>query len=145
MTDNNNELINLLFGNMGNGCGQVFNVANSTGNEIETAKPKNLNPPPLTVELPAAPQNASPVPHLTSIHSSRERGPYGCSSYRGNCGGLLQFFDTKHVLDPRVEAEPVSMSAGHMVSVATLWILAMGKMQQTRTAIPVKHRLFSSG
>jgi len=57
------------------------------------------------VELPAAPQNASPVPELTSIHSARRRGPYGNSRYRGNCGGylirdLLRYFQPKRVLDP---------------------------------------------
>ncbi len=58
-----------------------------------------------TIEMPLAPQNASPVPHLTSIHSSKGRGPYGSSRYRGNCGGhlirdLLQYYQAKHVLDP---------------------------------------------
>lgn len=57
------------------------------------------------IELPAAPQNASPVSELTSIHSARNRGPYGNSKYRGNCGGylirdLLQYFGSKRVLDP---------------------------------------------
>ena len=56
------------------------------------------------VELPAAPINASPVPHLTSIHSRRGRGPYGNALYRGNCGGylirdLLQYFGSRSVLD----------------------------------------------
>lgn len=58
-----------------------------------------------TVELPLAPINASPVPHLTSIHSRRGRGPYGSSRYRGNCGGylirdLLRYYKPNHVLDP---------------------------------------------
>ncbi|MEZ6136998.1 MAG: hypothetical protein R3C53_19050 [Pirellulaceae bacterium] len=57
------------------------------------------------VELPLAPVNGSPVPHLTSIHAARRRGPYGSSRYRGNCGGylirdLLQYYRPKHVLDP---------------------------------------------
>ncbi len=56
------------------------------------------------IELPTAPQNASPVPHLTSIHSRRDRGPYGDRRYRGNCGGhlikdLLQYFEARSVLD----------------------------------------------
>ncbi|MFV0443448.1 MAG: hypothetical protein ACK5Q5_07745 [Planctomycetaceae bacterium] len=56
------------------------------------------------VELPAAPRTASPVPHLTSIHSQRRRGPYGDPRYRGNCGGylirdLLQFYQPRNVLD----------------------------------------------
>jgi len=56
------------------------------------------------VELPAAPINGSPVPHLTSIHSKRERGPYGDSRYRGNCGGylikdLLKYYQPANVLD----------------------------------------------
>ncbi len=58
-----------------------------------------------TIPLPIAPVNASPVPHLTSIHSVVERGPYGCSRYRGNCGGylirdLLGYFRPERVLDP---------------------------------------------
>src|SRR5690349_18200654 len=57
------------------------------------------------VELPMAPLNASPVPHLTSIHSARHRGPWGDASYPGNCSGylikdLLMFFQPRTVLDP---------------------------------------------
>ncbi|MBR9800430.1 hypothetical protein GYB59_01430 [bacterium] len=56
------------------------------------------------VSLPAAPVNTSPVPHLTSIHSRRGRGPYGNSSYRGNCGGylirdLIRYYQPRSVLD----------------------------------------------
>ncbi|QDV61978.1 hypothetical protein [Crateriforma conspicua] len=58
-----------------------------------------------TIELPAAPINASPVPHLTSIHAAKGRGPYGSSRYRGNCGGylirdLIRYYKSEHVLDP---------------------------------------------
>lgn len=42
-----------------------------------------------SVQLPAAPITASPVPHLTSIHSSPVRGPYGDARYPGNCSGAL--------------------------------------------------------
>ncbi|MEZ6061103.1 MAG: hypothetical protein R3C19_12125 [Planctomycetaceae bacterium] len=57
------------------------------------------------IELPAAPVNASPVPHLTSIHAKRRRGPYGNPGYRGNCGGylirdLIQYYGARSVLDP---------------------------------------------
>lgn len=57
------------------------------------------------VTLPSAPRTGSPVPWLTSIHSATNRGPWGSSSYRGNCGGylikdLLQFFKPSSVLDP---------------------------------------------
>lgn len=57
------------------------------------------------VELPASPETGSPVPELTSIHSHRERGPYGDARYRGNCGGhlirdLLRYFRARRVLDP---------------------------------------------
>jgi len=57
------------------------------------------------IELPRAPINASPVPHLTSIHSVKRRGPYGSSRYRGNCDGylirdLLQYYRPKRVMDP---------------------------------------------
>lgn len=57
------------------------------------------------VEVPAAPQNASPVPELNSIHAARRRGPYGSAIYRGNCGGylirdLLRYYQPQRVLDP---------------------------------------------
>lgn len=60
--------------------------------------------PPITL-LPRAPKNGSPVPWLTSLHSSPERGPYGSAAYPGNCGGglikdLLRYFQPKRVLDP---------------------------------------------
>lgn len=55
--------------------------------------------------LPQAPRNASPVPWLTSLHSSTDAGPYGNRGYPGNCGGkiikdLLRYFKPKNVLDP---------------------------------------------
>src|SRR5690606_24683668 len=58
-----------------------------------------------TVPLPTAPKNASPVPGLTSIHSTLRRGEYGSHHYPGNCGGylirdLLTYFDAKRVFDP---------------------------------------------
>jgi hypothetical protein len=58
-----------------------------------------------TVALPLAPKTTSPVPHLTSIHSTVIRGPYGDSRYPGNCSGhiirdLLMFFRPRNVLDP---------------------------------------------
>lgn len=57
------------------------------------------------VTLPRAPRNASPVPWLTSIHSTVRRGPWGNAAYPGNCDGylikdLLQFFRPRRVLDP---------------------------------------------
>ncbi|MEM7205848.1 MAG: hypothetical protein AAF628_36680 [Planctomycetota bacterium] len=57
------------------------------------------------ITLPRAPRNASPVPWLTSIHSSVNRGPWGRPCYRGNCNGylikdLLQYFQPRRVLDP---------------------------------------------
>lgn len=60
---------------------------------------------PTFIELPSLPQNASPVPELTSIHATRKRGPYGRSHYRGNCDGylikkLLRYFKPKRVFDP---------------------------------------------
>lgn len=56
------------------------------------------------IELPSAPVNTSPVPHLTSIHSHKGRGPYGDARYRGNCGGhlikdLVQYYSPTNVLD----------------------------------------------
>lgn len=60
---------------------------------------------PPSVILPAAPVTGSPVPHLTSIHSTPKRGPWGDWHYPGNCSGyiikdLIQFFGAKSVLDP---------------------------------------------
>lgn len=58
-----------------------------------------------TVPLPLAPVTASPVPGLTSIHSTLRRGEYGSHHYPGNCGGylirdLLTYFDARRVFDP---------------------------------------------
>lgn len=55
--------------------------------------------------LPAAPVNASPVPHLTSLYHHDEPGGHGSRAYPGNCGGnlirdLLTFFRPTRVLDP---------------------------------------------
>jgi len=57
------------------------------------------------IPLPPAPRNRSHVPHLTSIHASPQRGPYGDERYRGNCGGflirdLLNYHRPDSVLDP---------------------------------------------
>lgn len=57
------------------------------------------------VALPHAPITASPVPWLTSIHSTPGRGHYGDARYPGNCSGkiirdLLLFFQPRNVLDP---------------------------------------------
>jgi hypothetical protein len=56
-------------------------------------------------KLPAAPRNASPVPHLTSLYHFSEAGDYGSRSYPGNCGGnlikdLLRYFRPASVFDP---------------------------------------------
>jgi hypothetical protein len=58
-----------------------------------------------TVQLPLAPITGSPVPHLTSIHSSPIRGSYGNARYPGNCSGniikdLLMYFIPHRVFDP---------------------------------------------
>lgn len=58
-----------------------------------------------SVILPATPKTTSPVPNLTSIHSTPVRGPYGDARYPGNCGGhiirdLLLFFRPESVFDP---------------------------------------------
>ncbi|HEY0550233.1 MAG TPA: hypothetical protein VGF13_11585, partial [Verrucomicrobiae bacterium] len=56
-------------------------------------------------QLPIAPLNASPVPHLTSLYHVSRAGNYGSRSYPGNCGGnlirdLLLFFRAQRVFDP---------------------------------------------
>jgi hypothetical protein len=61
--------------------------------------------PPVYAKLPAAPRNASPVPHLTSLYHFSRAGEYGNRSYPGNCGGnlikdLLLFFRPSTVFDP---------------------------------------------
>jgi SAM-dependent methyltransferase len=61
--------------------------------------------PSVIAVLPSAPQNASPVPGLTSLYHRADRGPYGDARYPGNCGGelikdLLRFFRPKTVFDP---------------------------------------------
>lgn len=58
-----------------------------------------------TLVIPRAPQNASPVPSLTSLHSSPKRGRYGDASFPGNCGGelikdVLMYFAPQSVFDP---------------------------------------------
>src|SRR5579863_10106386 len=66
--------------------------------EAEPAKP-------IYARLPLAPQNASPVPHLTSLYHFHRAGEYGDRSYPGNCGGklirdLLLYFRSQNVFDP---------------------------------------------
>lgn len=61
--------------------------------------------PPSYARLPAAPRNASPVPHLTSLYRFDRAGEYGDRSYPGNCGGnlikdLLLYFQPANVFDP---------------------------------------------
>ena len=61
--------------------------------------------PRLFLPSPLPPRNTSPVPWLTSLHSTVTRGDYGNSRYRGNCGGylikdLLRYFQPASVLDP---------------------------------------------
>jgi hypothetical protein len=56
-------------------------------------------------KIPAAPKNASPVPHLTSLYHCDKVGDYGDRSYPGNCGGnlirdLLLYFKPQSVFDP---------------------------------------------
>lgn len=56
-------------------------------------------------QLPLAPMNTSPVPHLTSLYHFSDAGAFGDRSYPGNCGGnlikdLLRYFNPGSVLDP---------------------------------------------
>jgi hypothetical protein len=60
---------------------------------------------PTYAQLPQAPFNASPVPHLTSLYHFHCAGEYGDRSYPGNCGGnlikdLLRYFKPGLVFDP---------------------------------------------
>ena len=77
----------------------------SDNGRTEPAAQRRNPPLPRSVLLPEAPRTASPVPHLTSIHSTPDRGPYGDALYPGNCSGLfikdlLRFFGSKTVFDP---------------------------------------------
>lgn len=67
--------------------------------------PQELDESAGRVRLPTAPETASPVPWLTSLHAREGRGDYGDAGYRGNCSGLLiedllSFYCPKSVLDP---------------------------------------------
>ena len=66
--------------------------------------PESANRP-VYAKLPRSPQNASPVPGLTSLYHHDERGPWGDRRYPGNCSGylirdLIRYFDVDRVLDP---------------------------------------------
>lgn len=57
------------------------------------------------MRCPDRPTTTSPVPWLTSLHTRPGRGPYGVSSFPGNCSGLLihdllSFYRPKTVFDP---------------------------------------------
>jgi len=81
---------------------------------MQTFEPSTINPffhsrtfepAPVFAKLPAAPRNASPVPHLTSLYHDDKAGNYGDRSYPGNCGGnlirdLLRFYQPASVFDP---------------------------------------------
>ena len=69
------------------------------------APQKEARDRPVYARLPAAPINASPVPHLTSLYHFSRTGEYGDRSYPGNCGGnlikdLLRFFKARSCFDP---------------------------------------------
>ena len=71
-------------------------------NFTERAAPESQ---PRYARLPAAPRNASPVPHLTSLYHFHRAGEYGDRKYPGNCGGkliedLLRYFKPNSVFDP---------------------------------------------
>jgi SAM-dependent methyltransferase len=61
-------------------------------------------------KLPTAPQNASPVPHLTSLYHFDDSKTHGDRRYPGNCGGgiihaLLTYFQPASVFDPMTGSE----------------------------------------
>lgn len=69
------------------------------------ARRRERQHPPRWAKLPAAPINASPVPHLTSLYHFTDPGNYGSRAYPGNCGGmlirdLLSYFRSTRVYDP---------------------------------------------
>src|SRR5665213_3019120 len=88
-----------------------MNQAIHTANPFYASRLKRVAPRieerdrPVYAQLPMAPQNASPVPHLTSLYHFHRAGEYGDRSYPGNCGGklirdLLVFFRSQNVFDP---------------------------------------------
>jgi hypothetical protein len=88
-----------------------MNQAIHTVNPFYASRQKRVAPlheardRPVYARLPRAPQNASPVPHLTSLYHFRSEGDYGDRSYPGNCAGniikdLLRFFQPTSVFDP---------------------------------------------
>ncbi len=64
---------------------------------------------PVYARLPAAPQTASPVPHLTSLYHFDRCGDYGDRSYPGNCGGNL-IKDLLNYYQPGIVCDPMSGS-----------------------------------
>jgi hypothetical protein len=73
-------------------------------NYVATSQPAHSTQP-VYARLPLAPQNASPVPHLTSLYHFHRAGEYGDRRYPGNCGGrlirdLLVYFGSRQVFDP---------------------------------------------
>ena len=80
---------------------------------------------PIYAKLPCAPQNGSPVPHLTSLYHFDRAGEYGSREYPGNCGGnlikdLLKFFGAKNVFDPMTAVVSVSSYRELYVSVSAI-------------------------
>jgi hypothetical protein len=80
-----------------------------TGFRLPKRRHPIRTPPSLTsyqhITMQSILHTKSPVPNLTSIHSTPIRGRYGDSRYPGNCSGilikdLLLFFRPNSVLDP---------------------------------------------
>jgi hypothetical protein len=88
-----------------------MNHSTRTANPFYASRLKRVAPRteerdrPVYARLPLAPQNASPVPHLTSLYHFHRAGDYGDRGYPGNCGGnlikdLLRYFKPFSVFDP---------------------------------------------
>jgi hypothetical protein len=88
---------------LGVACG-LTPAATFTSFRFTTMRTRYATPSAIAV-LPRAPQNASPVPGLTSLYHKRWRGDYGDPRYPGNCSGelikdLLRYFQPSLVFDP---------------------------------------------
>src|SRR5436309_2245339 len=92
---------------------------------LKRPAPRQPQPePPRYAKLPRAPQNASPVPHLTSLYHFDRAGEYGDRGYPGNCGGnlikdLLLYFKPGSTPAPRGATCPSVTAPGRPSTTAS--------------------------
>jgi hypothetical protein len=88
-------------------CGRVEGAVPPRGGGLSTSQSSMSRSTyiPTIAVLPQAPITGSPVPSLTSLYHKADRGPWGSSSYPGNCSGhlirdLIRYFQPANCLDP---------------------------------------------